>query len=143
MSDPNEPLPRSEEEWKKRLTTAQYAVARGKGTEPPFSGEYHDCKRSGIYRCVCCGQALFSSETKYDSGTGWPSFYRPIDPSRLSMGDDDSLGYPRVEVLCRRCRAHLGHVFEDGPPPTGLRYCINSTCLTLDETGMEPGLDVD
>ncbi|NLE39574.1 MAG: peptide-methionine (R)-S-oxide reductase MsrB [Pirellulaceae bacterium] len=136
MPDPNVPLLRTEEEWKNRLTAAQYAVARGKGTEPPFSGEYHDCKRPGIYRCVCCGRPLFSSETKYDSGTGWPSFFRPIDPSHLAMADDDSLGYRRVEVLCRRCGAHLGHVFDDGPEPTGLRYCINSTCLTLDETAL-------
>ena len=133
MSEPSLPLPRSEEEWRQRLTPTQYSVARGKGTEPPFSGEYHDCRRRGVYRCVCCGQVLFSSETKFDSGTGWPSFYRPIDATHLDMSDDDSLGYTRVEVLCRRCGAHLGHVFDDGPQPTGLRYCINSTCLKLDE----------
>jgi peptide-methionine (R)-S-oxide reductase len=134
MTREPDPLPKTDEEWKARLTAAQFEIARCKGTEPPFTGEYYDCRRPGVYRCVCCGEALFASETKYDSGTGWPSFYRPVDPTRVDMADDDSLGYTRVEILCRRCGAHLGHVFEDGPPPTGLRYCVNSACLKLDET---------
>jgi peptide-methionine (R)-S-oxide reductase len=135
MADCPNPLPRTEEEWKKRLTAEQFEVARRKGTEPAFSGEYDHCYRSGTYRCVCCGEALFSSETKYDSGSGWPSFYRPLSQDSVKMADDQSeASRPRVEVLCRRCGAHLGHVFDDGPPPTGLRYCINSVCLKLDQS---------
>ncbi len=135
MTDQRDLLPCTEEQWKKRLTAEQFEVARRKGTEPAFSGQYDCCYRSGTYRCVCCGADLFSSETKYDSGTGWPSFYRPLGQESVSMADDDSEeGRPRVEVSCRRCGAHLGHVFDDGPPPTGLRYCINSVCLKLDES---------
>lgn len=133
----SDPLPRTEQEWQARLTPRQYAIARGKETEPPFSGDYHDCRRPGVYRCACCGEALFSSETKYDSGSGWPSFFRPVGPTNLKMHDDASLGYERVEILCRRCGAHLGHVFDDGPAPTGLRYCVNSACLKLEEAGEE------
>jgi peptide-methionine (R)-S-oxide reductase len=134
MTDRPQPLPRTDEHWKARLTPQQFEVARCQGTEPPFTGEYHDCYRPGVYRCVCCGAALFSSETKFDSGTGWPSFYRPVDPRCLTMADDHRENRHRIEILCHNCGAHLGHVFEDGPPPTGLRYCTNSVCLKLDES---------
>ncbi len=122
---------RSDVEWKEVLTPDQYHVCRQKGTERPFSGEYHACKESGIYACVCCGQELFNSQTKFDSGTGWPSFYEPIDPENVGIESDNSLFMRRTEVLCSRCDSHLGHVFEDGPAPTGLRYCLNSLSLTL------------
>ncbi|MBN1590664.1 MAG: peptide-methionine (R)-S-oxide reductase MsrB [Pirellulales bacterium] len=137
MAKRNERLSWTEEQWKANLTPTQFEVARRGGTEPAFSGEYDGCYRPGTYRCVCCGEALFSSETKYNSGSGWPSFYRPFAPQSVGMADDDRDGRQRVEVLCRRCGAHLGHVFEDGPPPTGLRYCINSVCLKLDESAPE------
>lgn len=118
---------RSNEEWQKILTSEQYEITRGKGTEPPFTGKYYNFKGEGIYQCVCCGNQLFSSETKFDSGTGWPSFWAPI--SKQSIGTAPDSNQIRTEVICQRCDAHLGHVFSDGSPPTGLRYCINSIAL--------------
>jgi peptide-methionine (R)-S-oxide reductase len=122
----------SEDEWRSRLTNEQYRVLRKAGTEPAFTGEYVDCHTDGIYRCAACGAELFSSDAKFDSGSGWPSFTEPALANAVEMRSDRSLGTERTEVVCRACGSHLGHVFDDGPLPTGQRYCINSCSLSID-----------
>lgn len=128
-----EKIQKSDREWRKQLSPNQYYVTRQKGTEPPFTGEYENTETPGTYKCVCCGQPLFRSETKFHSGCGWPSFAAPLTEQAVNEEGDTSHGMIRTEVKCSRCDAHLGHVFDDGPGPTGLRYCINSVSLNLDQ----------
>lgn len=132
MSAEIEKVVKSDEEWRNQLSPEEYAVARQAGTERPFTGVYWDEERSGTYLCKCCDSPLFDAGTKFDAGCGWPSFYAPLESEAVINREDNSLGMRRIEVLCARCDAHLGHVFPDGPAPTGLRYCMNSVSLTLD-----------
>ncbi len=128
-----EKIVKTPKEWKESLTPEQFEVCINKGTEPPFTGKYYNSKEKGTYKCVCCGETLFKSDTKYDSGSGWPSFWQPLSDEKIEYISDTDYGMVRTEVNCKRCGAHLGHVFDDGPKPTNLRYCINSISLDLDK----------
>jgi len=128
-----EKIEKSDDEWRNNLSEEEFIVCRQKGTERPFTGEYHDSKEEGMYHCRCCGEPLFSSETKYDSGSGWPSFFQPLTEDGITEERDASHGMTRTEIQCSRCGSHLGHVFPDGPQPTGLRYCVNSLSLKLEK----------
>lgn len=133
MAEADEWVERSEDEWRQQLSPEQFHVTRQGGTERPFTGVYHDCKESGTYVCICCGAPLFRSTEKYDSGSGWPSYWSPVGQDAVAEHRDASLGRVRTEIRCSRCAAHLGHVFDDGPKPTGLRYCVNSASLLLEQ----------
>lgn len=127
-------ITKTEQEWKKELTPEQFHILREKGTERAFTGKYWNNHEAGTYRCAACGQPLFSSDTKYESGTGWPSFWQTLSPSAVELHEDNSYGMSRIEVVCSRCGGHLGHVFPDGPEPTGMRYCMNSASLTFEKS---------
>ena len=130
----NDKISKTDDEWKNQLSTEQFDICRKKYTERPFTGIYYDCKEKGIYNCLCCGANLFSSDTKFDSGTGWPSFFKSLDNNNIEYVKDTSYGMKRIEVNCKQCGSHLGHVFDDGPQPTNRRYCINSLSLDLEKS---------